>query len=69
MMRSLTLCLKSLQAKDGSRVAIWFWPVCGLLLLTALCLLFGNHASELNLLAKSQGAILDSSHGDGLAWA
>lgn len=55
MMGGLTLYLKSLQAKDGRRVAIWIWPVCGLLLLTALCLLFGNHASELNLLAKSQG--------------
>lgn len=54
-MGGLTLYLKSLQAKDGRRVAIWIWPVCGLLLLTALCLLFGNHASELNLLAKSQG--------------
>ncbi|UZD56621.1 ATP-binding cassette domain-containing protein [Shewanella algae] len=55
MMGGLTLYLKSLQVKDGRRVAIWIWPVCGLLLLTALCLLFGNHASELNLLAKSQG--------------
>lgn len=55
MMGGLTLYLKTLQVKDGRRVAIWIWPVCGLLLLTALCLLFGNHASELNLLAKSQG--------------
>ncbi|WP_447018595.1 ATP-binding cassette domain-containing protein [Shewanella algae] len=55
MMDGLTLYLKSLQTKDARRVAIWIWPVCGLLLLTALCLLFGNHASELNLLAKSQG--------------
>ncbi|MBO2586803.1 ATP-binding cassette domain-containing protein [Shewanella algae] len=55
MMGGLKLCLKSLQTKDARRVAIWIWPVCGLLLLTALCLLFGNHASELNLLAKSQG--------------
>ncbi|BCV61370.1 hypothetical protein TUM17386_10410 [Shewanella algae] len=54
-MGGLTLYLKTLQVKDGRRVAIWIWPVCGLLLLTALCLLFGNHASELNLLAKSQG--------------